>query len=450
MPFFTGIILECLLLYLVFVNVRKVSFNKKEALLILSATIITGVTLGYFIVEFAFLGVAINFSSVVILTIIANIKTKILSLSLLYAILTQIIAILSATLTATIFSIIYILNPEVLALGREAVMDNFILALLYFVIMFAISYIISRKLGIAFHNRISLFDDILKRKLSIYLLSGAIITLMLFFINTFLHDFIADLAILTLAYAISLSICFTFLVFALFAFASSIQKDLELNYKIKQLQDLKLYTQNIETIATEMRTFKHDHKNLMLIFKSHIENQDWNGIQEHYDKYMGEFKASADTMDTYMDKLSHIKTPELKTILFVKFLQAQQLGIDATLEINEKITIPKGYNLLDICRISGIFIDNAIEACTGVDGATICLLVSMSDDIVHFVLRNTCHNPPPLNQIDKKGFTTKGGVRGLGLYTVSKLLSKNKHLFLQTKISNGYFTQKLQISPEAD
>jgi two-component system sensor histidine kinase AgrC len=52
-----------------------------------------------------------------------------------------------------------------------------------------------------------------------------------------------------------------------------------------------------------------------------------------------------------------------------------------------------------------------------------------------------------LNQLGRKGFSTKGEGRGTGLYNMSQLITKNKNLSLQTEIKNGKFIQKLNITP---
>ena len=92
--------------------------------------------------------------------------------------------------------------------------------------------------------------------------------------------------------------------------------------------------------------------------------------------------------------------------------------------------------------------DNAIEACKGVDHATIRFLSTMHKDNAFFVFQNTCQNPPPANKINEKGFTTKAGARGMGLYIATQLVRKNEHLFLKTKINTEGFTQELTVVPE--
>jgi two-component system sensor histidine kinase AgrC len=238
------------------------------------------------------------------------------------------------------------------------------------------------------------------------------------------------------------------LAFAVFAFTDSLRKETELKHKDTLMKDLESYTRHVENMATEMRKFRHDHKNLMLVFHTHVESRDWDGLENYYSSYMNEFSTSETAIESCMDKLKNIQTPELKTILFLKFLQVQRKGIKIIIEVENIVTIIGDYNLLDTCRIVGILMDNAMEACQNVDGAVVRLMGDMSGNNAHFAFQNTCYLPPPINQINKKGFTTKDGARGLGLYNVSQLIKKNRNLTLQTKIEKNCFTQELKIAPE--
>jgi len=440
--------LQGLLLYIIFSNIRKVPFRVDAAILIIILTSLLTILLTPLISTPAYGNIAINFSFVIVMVIISNVKLKNFPLSIFYAIITCIIAILSVSLSSAFFSAVDILSYGIISIGRSDVIGSFSFSMTYLSIALVIAFFISRHIGIAFHKRICHLDNQLQRKLSIYLLIGAVITLWLFFINVFLHNLLAGHAILTVIYVASLSAFFTFLTFAIFTFIDNTQKSMNLQHKGELLYNLESHTQHVEHMATEMRQFKHDHMNLMLGFRTHLESGDIYCLREYYKKYMSAFTEVSDTAEACMEKLNNIQMPELKTIIFLKFLQAQRLGINIGIEVEKSVTIVGDYNLLDICRIAGIFMDNAIEACEGQDGAIIRFMGAMSGENAHFVFQNTCKNPPLINQINKKGFTTKDSSRGMGLYNVSQLIKKNGRLALQTKIDGEYFTQELKIVPE--
>jgi len=448
MPPIVSSTFAAIILYVFFINVQQNNFKPKEAAIFVPLIALFTLIPNHFISSFYIANILANTSFVVTMALIINFRIQILSLSLVYAIFTNIIFLWSGILSSVVFDFIRVLMPSVGELQRYEVTNSLWWSVAYIGIAFIIGFFISYISGKYLHKKIAHLENQLQRRLGANLLFSAIVALSLFFINIFLSEILVEIGIYVLVYAIVLTVCFISLVFAIIAFADGLRKDTELKHKIELLQDLESYTNHVETMATEMRKFRHDHKNLMLGFHKHIECKDWDNIKNYYSTYMGEFLISNTAIETCMDKLSNIQSPELKTILFLKFLQIQSRGIKIAIEVENILTVTDNYNLLDLYRIIGILTDNAMEACQGVENSIVRLMGTMIDDNAYFVLQNTCHNPPPINVINKKGFTTKEGYQGLGLYNVSQLIRRNKNLTLQTKIENKQFTQELTIMPE--
>jgi two-component system sensor histidine kinase AgrC len=395
--------------------------------------------------EFGTTAIIGNSAYVVVMATVASLRNKNVLLSLVYAIFTNIIALLSTNLASSVLALVSFTFADNVELGRNEVMGSLAMSIAYLIMMVSIAFPVSNKLGSWFHAQINSFDAKLQKKLLMSILVGAFITLGIFFVMVFLRDILIAESILTLAYGISLAVVFLYLVFSIFAFTASLRKDIEMKHKNELQHNLKAYTKNVEDVATEMRKFRHDHRNLMLGFRAHIENKNWEGIREYYEGYMGEFAASSDVIEANIDKLGNIMIPELKSILFAKFMQASTAGITMFIEVDCHVTIANGSNLLDTCRIVGILMDNAIEACKDVMGSNIRFMATMTEDKAYFVFRNTCITPTPMNKIIQKGFTTKEGARGLGLYNASQLIAKNRNLTLKTSLKEDYFIQELSV-----
>jgi len=62
------------------------------------------------------------------------------------------------------------------------------------------------------------------------------------------------------------------------------------------------------------------------------------------------------------------------------------------------------------------------------------------------VFSNTCPSAPSFYKLAEKGFSTKEGMRGVGLYVMSEILQNNNKLTLATKWEDGYFIQELRIA----
>lgn len=74
-------------------------------------------------------------------------------------------------------------------------------------------------------------------------------------------------------------------------------------------------------------------------------------------------------------------------------------------------------NLIDLSRILGVFLDNAIEANSQVDKRkeiNIALFKSMSDSVIIIIENSYNADSVNIEQIFKEGFSTKGDNRGKG------------------------------------
>jgi len=400
---------------------------------------ISVVFVAYIIPVLEIAGIAINGIFIVIMTFAANRKIKILPLNILYSVLSSIVFLLAGALSGVVLRLVFEADLS------ESILNSSGLYILYTILAFFIAFCIARPVGNLLYRRIIPFDDVIKKKLATYILVGAAITLMLFLIQSFLYDILGDTTMLNMLYTLILIICFGFLVFAIFAFTDSLRRKIEIGHKDELLKNLQAYTDSIERMATEVRKFRHDHANLMLGFHEYIKGNDIDNIREYFQKYMLSFSENTAIADSRLDILMRLKIPEAKSILSFKFLYAQQLGIDVHIEISENIDGIDIYNMTDICRIIGILLDNATEACKNADNPVLRFLAFKKDKQIIFIFANTYTSIPPLSQIFEKGFTTKADGHGLGLYTVSQLIAENKNLSLNTLIEEENFIQELNI-----
>ena len=83
--------------------------------------------------------------------------------------------------------------------------------------------------------------------------------------------------------------------------------------------------------------------------------------------------------DLSISLLSHIKINPLKALLSAKINTAHSQGINVTIEIMDDIDFIN-MHIIDICRIIGIFMDNAIEGSLLCDNKFIHVAVIKTDD----------------------------------------------------------------------
>ena len=131
--------------------------------------------------------------------------------------------------------------------------------------------------------------------------------------------------------------------------------------KQKALQDLQDCTRNLEAVDNGLRSFKHDYVNILLCLSGYIEDGDMGRLKDFFESKIFPTKNLITGGDYKLNQLGNIGVLEIKSLLSAKMIYAHESGIDITIDIPDKAE-----NFLidtvDLARILGIFLDNAMEA----------------------------------------------------------------------------------------
>ena len=205
------------------------------------------------------------------------------------------------------------------------------------------------------------------------------------------------------------------------------------------------YTSQIENMYEELRSFKHDYVNILLTLSGYIDNNDMEGLSAYYEETILPTNEKLTQGKYNLHKLSKIQVPAIKGLLSAKFINALNLGVDLFIDIMDDIP-SISMNVLDLTRILGIYIDNAVEAALETSTKEVKFNVVLDKNSVTIVLANSFVNKGvSLNDIEKKSYTTKGEGRGIGLSNVNEILLKYHNVSKMTEIKDRYFFQTLII-----
>lgn len=200
----------------------------------------------------------------------------------------------------------------------------------------------------------------------------------------------------------------------------------------------------ISPVAT-LRSFKHDYFNIMLSMSAYIEAGDTDGLKMYFEKEIAPLNKKLQSDTAHLNQLENLDIAELKSLVTAKLLYAAELNIQIQVEIPEKLS-PPPVNTVDLTRILGIFLDNAIEAAIEASPAFIHFAAVSLTEGWSFVIENSYIDKGiPLGNLMKGNVSTKGSNRGIGLHNAQKLIAQYDHVFLETESRSGIFTQKLQI-----
>lgn len=213
--------------------------------------------------------------------------------------------------------------------------------------------------------------------------------------------------------------------------------------QIAQFDNLLAYTEKLEDSYGIMRKFKHDYINILTTMSGFMEQSDMSALIEYYNRKVIPISNSFTEADTKLGVLSVVENIALKSLLSSKFIYAIEIGLKTKLELPEKIN--KIYiNDLELSRIIGIFLDNAIEVAGESSEKELSCSLFYQDEDFHIVIRNS--SLPPVHAISElrnQGVSSKGPFRGIGLSNVDTILKTYPDFIWNTSYQEPYFTQEL-------
>ncbi|MBN2878798.1 MAG: GHKL domain-containing protein [Clostridia bacterium] len=234
------------------------------------------------------------------------------------------------------------------------------------------------------------------------------------------------------------------IIFTYFVFNTTF-KERRLEHGAEEMKRLEEYTANIESMYRDIRSIRHDYSNVISSMIGYLDENDMNGLREYFKNEIVPFAGRMETADNNMSVLSRVKDPSLKGVLAVKIIRAQENNIPVKIDINEDIKI-KTVEILDINRIVGILLDNAVEAASECEKPYVDIgFVKSENTLIIAIVNSTLDRSVNLRRIFEPGFSTKGEGRGIGLANVSEILSKYKNILLDTSIERNEFKQVIHI-----
>lgn len=215
--------------------------------------------------------------------------------------------------------------------------------------------------------------------------------------------------------------------------------------KDNQLKNLTSYSHHIESLYKEIRSFRHDYTNILVSLNESIKKRDMDGVERIYNAVLKESDKSFYNSQYDIAKLVHLKNLAMKSVVSAKLIEAQNRGIDVSVEIAEPIGTPQ-IDLVDFITILSVFLDNAIEAAVNAESPRISFTYFQENENKILVIYNTTADYKiPTKNIFQYGVSTKGEGRGIGLSNVKQILSKYPKVTLETKSIDHEFTHELKM-----
>lgn len=217
-----------------------------------------------------------------------------------------------------------------------------------------------------------------------------------------------------------------------------------LEYDIHQhyIEDLKQQYQGI-------REFRHDYVNILTSIEYYIEKEEFEELKDFFHSSVNKTKTFFGKDILHADELNKLDSLDVKSILTMKLIAAQEKEIDVQIESDDGIKLNQKVDSVLLIRILGILLDNAIEELENIaDGKLSVGIFSVKGDTIFVIENTTRERIEPLQVLKQKGYSTKGEGRGLGLSNIDELTAMEPNILLETIISDQRFIQKVVVMGE--
>ena len=216
-------------------------------------------------------------------------------------------------------------------------------------------------------------------------------------------------------YAIIFVSVIVFLSLVILLLSAFALREMKYKRKLQEIEAYYEYTLRIESINNEMRKFRHDYVNILTTLSDYIREDDMPGLRKYFDEHIVPMKDKLKTRSIKMNGIEKLKVREIKGLITTKIIQAQEKRIPISIEVPDEID-RIDMNTVELSRIIGIIVDNAIEASENLEEPLINIAFIDNDESVTFIVMNKCSDDiPKIHELFEQGFSTKGDNRGLGL-----------------------------------
>lgn len=225
----------------------------------------------------------------------------------------------------------------------------------------------------------------------------------------------------------------------------TILKENQIHRKMMEHQQFTHYMHALEQVNRDMQSFRHDYANILISLRGYIENEDLKGLQTYFNEHIVKVEERTLHKNQMFNQLDRLKLIELKGLLATKLLSADEASVPVNIEIPDTIdTI--AIDIIDLTRVIGIFLDNAIEVSAMMNDPQINIaFISRNTEIIIVFENRIMEDNLVISRLFQEHYSTKGNERGLGLSNVKAILSNYPNVSLNTYIENHWFVHEVII-----
>ena len=204
------------------------------------------------------------------------------------------------------------------------------------------------------------------------------------------------------------------------------------------------YVQTFEDWIEKEQLNRHEYKNQLAVLRCLTEEKK---VKDKIDEIL---EDNINIEGQAVTQLKSLPKGGIKGLMYYKaaIAQKKKINLTADVSIEQKGTLAKlnEKEIRIVCKLIGIYFDNAIEAAEESKRKNISIEIYEFQDKVNIVFSNTFKKHRNMKDRNKKGVSSKGKGRGNGLYFAEKLIKENPWIEEKQDIIDKYYIQKISIN----
>ena len=222
-----------------------------------------------------------------------------------------------------------------------------------------------------------------------------------------------------------------------------IQNKNEYKKLIDEYDSLFTYVQTFEDWIEKEQLNRHEYKNQLAVLRCLTKEKK---VKDKIDEIL---EDNINIEGQAVTQLKYLPKGGIKGLMYYKAAIAQKRKIHLTsnVSIESKGILSKlsEKEIRVLCKLIGIYFDNAIEAAEESRKKIISIEIYELKDKVNFVFSNTFKRHKNMKDRNKKGVSSKGLGRGNGLYFASKIIQENPWIQEKQEIIDNYYIQEISV-----
>ena len=232
----------------------------------------------------------------------------------------------------------------------------------------------------------------------------------------------------------------------------SVAQRMSMNRRLQAQRDIiaqqMLYERSLEEVRQEMRSFRHDYKNILSGMSQQAKEGETNVLSRELEKLEAGFDRRLGEKIQESTQVGNLRIPQVRSLLLAKLVDMEEKGVECRLEVLYPVETVN-MDAWDFVRCVGVLVDNAVEASLETEKPWVEIVLLQQGTDLELRVGNTWTGRTDPARIWNEGYSTKGKGRGTGLSGLQRILRDYPGAFVSASWTEEAFVQELTVPGEA-